>query len=254
MPCHVVKPCVARITRSISEDEFDDTDGGAVLLNIYDLNEEWLLSNEILQEVLELGGAFHTGVEVYGREWSFGTTGVAASCPRSHDVHVYRRSVLIGYANSSPEEVEAILQDEMLPKWAGRSYKLLSRNCCSFSRALCKRLTGNVIPDWVDRLPRLLNVITKPVKGVAEVAAGVGKSMNSAPVSNSFMPRDCSLESMDSNLSVATLAPNLTSTPRNEFFVIPCDPRFPRPRNESFVIPCDPRFHSPASLALGVVY
>jgi len=260
VPCPAVKPCVARITRTISEDEFDDLAfNGAVLLNIYDLNEEWLLSNEIFQEVLELGGAFHTGVEVYGREWSFGTAGVGASCPRSHDVHVYRRSVLIGYAKCTPEEVEAILEDEMLPRWAGRSYDLLSRNCCTFSRALCKRLTGNVIPDWVDRLPRVLDVVTKPVKGVADVAAGVGKSMNSTPVSNSFVRRDCSIESMDSNSSVATLAPNLMSTPRNESFVIPCDPGFhsrarPAERVESFVIPCDPGFHSRARPAFGVAY
>lgn len=241
MPCHVVKPCVTRLTRSISEDEFDEADHSAVLLNIYDLNEEWLLSNDIFQEVLELGGAFHTGVEVYGREWSFGTDGVGASCPRSHDVHVYRRSILIGYARCTPEEVEAILDEEMLPKWAGRTYNLLSRNCCTFSRALCKRLTGNVIPDWVDRLPRVLDAVTKPVKGVAHVTAGVGKSMNSAPVFNSFAPRDCSIESADSNFSVAALAPNLRSTPKNESFVIP--------KNESFAIPCNARFHSPVGPA-----
>jgi len=236
MPCNDTRPCHPRILRSISEDEFDFTDACAVLLNIYDLNEEWLISNHIFQEVLDLGGAFHAGVEVYGREWSFGNAGVASMCPRYHDVHVYRQSVVIGYTKYSPEEVEAILEDEMSPKWAGRSYNLLARNCCTFSRALCKRLTGNVIPDWVDRLPRLLNIVTEPVKGVANAAAGVGKSMNSAPVSNSFAPRrDCSVESMDSNFSVVTLPTNHpTSTPRTESFVIAVDPSFHLPARPVF--------------------
>lgn len=213
------------ILRTQSSDEFDAEDDCAVYLNIYDLNEEYLLANDIFQEVLELGGAFHAGVEVYGREWSFGTTGVGFNRPKTHDVHVYRQSILIGYSQYDPDQVETIIEDVMNHRWPGSSYQLLSRNCCTFSRAFCKHLTGNVIPDWVDRLPRLLNVITKPVKGVANVAAGMGKSVNSAPASHSFAPRrDCSIESVDSNFSIASLATTLSaidSTPKNESLIIP---------------------------------
>jgi len=251
VPCPVEKPCNTRLLRNFADDEFEFADDSAVLLNIYDLNEEWLISNNILQEVLDLGGAFHAGVEVYGREWTFGSTGVFDNRPRSHDVHVYRQTIVIGYTNYSPEEVEAILEDEYFARWAGTSYDLFSKNCCSFARALCKRLTGNSIPKWVDRLPRFLNAITKPVKGVVgEMATGVGKSVNSAPVSQSFAARrDCSIESVDSNFSVATLATNLTTTSGNESLFIP--------RNDSFVIPKmakDPSFHAPVSPVLGVAY
>lgn len=233
-PCHEVRPCHPRIFRDFSEDEFDCEDYGvtAVLLNIYDLSEEWLASNDLFHEVLELGGAFHAGVEVYGREWSFGTFGVASNHPRSHDVHVYRQSLVIGYTKYSPDEVNNILEDEMAPRWAGKSYDLLSRNCCTFSRAFCRRLTGNGIPGWVDRLPRLLNNVTKPLKNAADAAfKEVGQSVRSAaPVSHSFpMRRDCSIESSDSNFSTLNLA-----------------------RNESFIaIPHDPSFHAPASPAVG---
>ena len=50
------------------EDEHDvdgDVFGNAmVFLNIYDLNEEWLQSNHISKDLLNIGGAFHAGVEV----------------------------------------------------------------------------------------------------------------------------------------------------------------------------------------------
>lgn len=192
-------------------DEADAEDDWAVFLNIYDLDEGYLLANDIFHEVMEVGGAFHAGVEVHGREWSFGTTGVDFNRPKTHDVHVYRQSILIGYSKYDASQVEAIIEDEMSQKWPGRNYHLLSRNCCTFSRALCKRLTGNAIPDWVDRLPRLLNVITKPVQGVGDVAEGVGKSVNSVPASNSLAPRrDCSIESIDSSVSVPSLVTNFS--------------------------------------------
>merc|ERR1711869_29425 len=76
----------------------------------------------------------------------------------------YRSSIPIGHTKYGPEEVDLILEDEIFSKWPGRSYDMLARNCCSFSRSFCKRLTGACIPDWVDRLPRALNAVRKPVK------------------------------------------------------------------------------------------
>lgn len=214
MACYAIQPCQTGILRSISGDECDDLEH-AVLLNIYDLDEDWLHTNDIFSDVLEFGGAFHAGVEIFGREWSFGTDGVLASRPKEHDIHVYRQTVVMGYTKYDPEEVLAILEDEVHPKWPGRSYSLLSKNCCSFARSFCKRLTGNIIPDWVDRLPRLLNQVTKPVKGVADAAAGVGKVMNSAPQSRRMLAsgRECSIES-ESDFSVASFMTTPTPTPR----------------------------------------
>merc|ERR1712070_582390 len=103
--------------------------------------------------------------------WSFSSDGVDFNCPKTHDVHVYRQTILIGYTGIDPDEMQIMIEDEMSLEWLGSSYDLLSRNCCTFSRELCKRLTGNSIPDWVDRLPRLLNVVTGPVRSVPDVGS-----------------------------------------------------------------------------------
>jgi len=210
--------CDLIVSRSLSQDEVDGAEDSAVLLNIYDLTEEFKLPNSVFQEVVALGGAFHAGVEVYGREWSFGYDGVHWLPPRTHDVHVYRESILIGHTKYAPEEVALILEDEMFSKWPGRSYDLLSRNCCTFSRSFCKRLTGDIIPDWVDRLPRLLSAASKPVLGVADAAKGVGKFMESAPGSHAFAQcRGDSIESVGSEFSLYsqhTLATSRGPTPK----------------------------------------
>lgn len=215
-PCkrsRLARPCHHSRSRIFSDEEVKDTkDSGAVLLNIYDLSKEFLLSNDISQEVLELGGAFHAGVEVYGQEWSFSPDGVNFSCPKTHDVHVYRQSIVIGYTQLEPEEVEVICEDEMSWEWHGSTYDMLSRNCCTFSRALCKRLTGNSIPDWVDRLPRLLSAVTKPVRSVPDVGSLFVAVRRD---------RGCSIESMDSSISAATLATSLSCTPKHDTLVLP---------------------------------
>lgn len=167
----------------------------AVLLNVYDLSKDWLVANDIFQQTGELGGAFHCGVEIYGREWTFGKDGIFPSQPRWHPIHMYRQTIVVGYTGYSSEDVAAVIVDELWDEWEGRSYDLLSRNCCTFSRALCKRLTGRNIPDWVDRFPRLLGQVVKsPVTAMAE-------GLNSVPLSNMFQRCDVSVGSMDSDFS-----------------------------------------------------
>jgi hypothetical protein len=194
----------AGIIRAISGDEFnEEEEDSTVWLNVYDLSEEWLMANDIFQDVAELGGAFHAGVEIYGREWSFGTDGVCFSIPKTHDVHVYRDSIPIGETKYSPQEIDSILEDEIFGKWQGKAYDLLARNCCSFSRSFCKRLTGDGIPDWVDRLPRLLNAVRRPVKGIADTV-GIGGSM---PATHARQ------HSIDSESTVHSLATQFTEGP-----------------------------------------
>eukprot|EP00746_Dinoflagellata_sp_MGD_P125451 gnl/MRDRNA2_/MRDRNA2_60206_c0_seq1.p1 gnl/MRDRNA2_/MRDRNA2_60206_c0~~gnl/MRDRNA2_/MRDRNA2_60206_c0_seq1.p1 ORF type:complete len:243 (-),score=20.51 gnl/MRDRNA2_/MRDRNA2_60206_c0_seq1:243-971(-) len=225
----LARPCHISRSRIFSSEEMEDTKDGAVLLNIYDLSKEFLLSNDISQEVLELGGAFHAGVEVFGQEWSFSPDGVDFNYPKTHDVHVYRQTIVIGYTDYEPEEVQGIVEDEMSLEWRGSSYDLLSRNCCSFSRALCNRLTGKLIPDWVDRLPRLLDAVTQPVRSVPDVGSLFAAVRRD---------RGCSVESMDSSISVATLATSLSATPKND----------------TFVLPHKRSFHASASPAFGMAY
>lgn len=204
--CCGALPVCDGIIESISAEELNEDEDCTVWLNIYDLSEEWLLANDIFQEVVELGGAFHAGVEIYGREWSFGTDGVCFQVPKTHDHHVFRQTIPIGETKYCPQEIDTILEDEMFAKWQGRNYDLLARNCCSFSRSFVKRLTGDSIPDWVDRVPRLLNAVRQPVKGLAD-AVGVGGSM---PGSHA---RQASYES-ESDCSVYSFATTLEPTPK----------------------------------------
>lgn len=228
-PNCVARPCHHSRSRIFSDEEIEDNKDGVVLLNVYDLSKEFLLSNDISQEVLELGGAFHAGVEVYGQEWSFSTDGVDYNYPKTHDVHVYRQSIVIGYTDLEPEEVQSMIEDEMSMEWRGSSYDLLSRNCCTFSRALCARLTGSSIPDWVDRLPRLLSAVAKPVRNVPDIGSIFARR-----------DRGCSIESMDSSITAATLSTSLSATPKNEA--------------RTLVLPHKRSYHVSDSPAFGVAY
>merc|ERR1719160_926342 len=109
-PARALQECHDGVLQSVSNDELNEGDN-AVVLNVYDLNEQWLQTNDVLQETLEIG-AFHAGVEVYGREWTFSPDGVCYSWPRCNEVHVFRTSIFIGYTKYSQDEVTCILEDE----------------------------------------------------------------------------------------------------------------------------------------------
>ena len=58
--------------------------------------------NRLAKDTLGLGGVFHGGVEVFGREWSFGmcegpgVTGVYACEPAANPMYQYREAVTLG--------------------------------------------------------------------------------------------------------------------------------------------------------------
>lgn len=147
----VPQPCVFR---ALSGEEVRPIEDKVVKLNVYDLNKSWLETNHLLAEVLQIGGAFHAGVEVYGREYFYGDEGICMMSPKHHDVHIYRQSVLMGRVNMSSEDVGGIIES-LRPEWPGQHYDILSNNCCTFARSLCRQLVGREIPEWVDRLAKL---------------------------------------------------------------------------------------------------
>jgi hypothetical protein len=129
-----------------------------VLLNVYDL-ESFRGANKVLAFAIDesaLGGAFHAGVEIFGGEWSYGSSGVKCEQPRAADGHIYRCTVALGNTALSPREVATILH-ELCQAWRGHEYDLLSRNCCSFAAAFCGRLGAGPMPPWVDRFARVLS-------------------------------------------------------------------------------------------------
>lgn len=120
-----------------------------VTLHIYDVAQDIKLLNRLLS--VWGTGAFHAGVEVYDKEWSFGSCGLFCNNPMAAKGHAYKESVPIGHTTMSEQQVLALLR-RLNKLWNGSEYNLLKRNCCHFSDALCKELTGQAVPARIQTL------------------------------------------------------------------------------------------------------
>lgn len=136
-----------------------DDDGKAkerVLVRVYDLGQT-AFTRSFFNQIAKSYGAFHTGVQVYGREWSFGmtfddwTTGITWCIPGQNPDHSFRETLSMGYTTLSPQEVERVIYG-MKDEWRGCTYNVLSRNCHNFSDELSRRLCGCGLPPWVNAL------------------------------------------------------------------------------------------------------
>lgn len=132
-----------------------------IILNVYDLHE----SNQYLYA---LGmGVFHSGVEVNGTEWSFGAcdtgSGVFNTTPRVPlGTSTFRESIEIGTTALSRGEINDVI-GELSAAYQGASYNLTSKNCNTFSNALCMRLCNAPIPAWVNRVADLGAIVNSIV-------------------------------------------------------------------------------------------
>lgn len=133
-----------------------DEEPTPVTLHVYSLGKsnQMMVVNAML---MTLGsGAFHCGVEVHGREWSFrGTddckTGIFSCAPQRCSDHTWHTSVPMGSVRLSVDEVESLIRG-MVPQWPGARYNVFKRNCCHFCDALCVSLGLGHIPDWTTHL------------------------------------------------------------------------------------------------------
>lgn len=127
-----------------------------VYLRVYDLGQT-VLTRGVLNRVTQSYGAFHTGVEVYGREWSFGmtmddvSTGITWNAPGQNTDHSFRETLSMGYTTLSQMQVQQLIKD-MKWAWRGCTYNLLTRNCHHFSDTFCQRLGVMGVPAWVNTL------------------------------------------------------------------------------------------------------
>ncbi|KAI8371777.1 PPPDE putative peptidase domain-containing protein [Radiomyces spectabilis] len=131
----------------------------AVRVNVYDMLERSFVTQF---GYYALGmGIFHSGLEVYGKEYCFGgheyqdTTGVFVMDPKMVPPELtFKQSIHMGYTDLSEDELAqevAIISQE----FGGTSYNLLTRNCNHFTEEFCRRLTGKQIPAWINRAARL---------------------------------------------------------------------------------------------------
>ncbi|CAI9267392.1 unnamed protein product [Lactuca saligna] len=124
-----------------------------VYLNVYDLT-----SMNGCAYWLGLG-AYHSGVQVHGVEYAFGshehaTTGIFEGEPKRCQGFTFRKQILIGWTEMSLREIRRFMK-ELAQEYKGTSYNLITRNCNHFCNDACLRLTGNPIPSWVNRLARI---------------------------------------------------------------------------------------------------
>jgi hypothetical protein len=127
-----------------------------VYINVYDLHP-------INSYVNWCGlGAYHSGIEVYGREFTYGYhpdayTGVFETPVRCAGGCVFQCQICVGEISLSHQQVIAIL-DELRPKWRGKDYRLLTRNCNNFAAEFL-RLVNLPFPSYLNRLASVAHMV-----------------------------------------------------------------------------------------------
>jgi len=147
--------------------------GLPVFLHLYDVSNDGRIEkfNSLLSP-LKLGGIFHVGIEVNGREWSFGHcpfgSGVCGLKPRTHPSHNFRDTMELRPTQLSEQQVVRILET-MSSEYQGSDYNLLRRNCIHFADDLCSRLGVGGVPRWVHRLVRKAEWLCDGVLRIAQI-------------------------------------------------------------------------------------
>ena len=144
--------------------------GPAVILHVYNLRPGKGHVNT------KLGfGIFHSGVEVLGREWSFG--GALTATPTDSGVFFLPpetvlpksqkyRTVPLGHlpTGATNELIEMAVRTKLLKSWRAQTYHVLNHNCNHFSEAFVEALnttfnTALEVPGWVNRAARIADVL-----------------------------------------------------------------------------------------------
>jgi hypothetical protein len=117
-----------------------------VKLNVYDLNE---MNDTTYQFGI---GAFHSGVEIFGREYTFAKGGIFYTLPKDVPPPAkFRETIEMGVFSSNPRDLDYLL-DELRNEFRGDDYHILFRNCNHFADAFIQRLLQREIPGYVNRL------------------------------------------------------------------------------------------------------
>ncbi|XP_060663019.1 deubiquitinase DESI2 [Drosophila nasuta] len=134
-----------------------------VILNVYDLFNV----NEFGAARIGLG-IFHTGIQVYDKEYTYGghsysNSGIFEIMPRTAEIELgehfhYRESIQLGYTQFTRDEVMRIVE-QLGCQFTGNSYHLTSNNCNHFSDAMSRILCGQQIPKWINRLAYFIDCV-----------------------------------------------------------------------------------------------
>eukprot|EP01060_Flectonema_neradi_P020092 TRINITY_DN27627_c0_g1_i1.p1 TRINITY_DN27627_c0_g1~~TRINITY_DN27627_c0_g1_i1.p1 ORF type:complete len:289 (+),score=40.97 TRINITY_DN27627_c0_g1_i1:41-907(+) len=137
-----------------------------VILNIYNL-----MNPESNKKFGYLGfGIYHSGVEVYGKEWSYGGSpdgqgsGIFAIPPRTAlPREMFHSAKELGTTELTAEQIGWILSG-MSRTWTMETYELLSKNCNHFSEEFVKKIEKASavklsFPSWVNRAAKVGDIL-----------------------------------------------------------------------------------------------
>jgi len=163
-----------------------------VLVNVYELRA-FDTMNQLTAPFI--GGALHAGVEVFGREWSFGGgvgpgSGVVCEVPCTNQQHRFRETVVLECTALCDGEV-ALIIGELLEAWRPEDYHWLHRNCLTFANELCQRLGVGRLPAWIDRFARGAGAVDLSVRGIAESVHNVAAGARGVVLSIAQGPGSC---------------------------------------------------------------
>ncbi|EKF30639.1 hypothetical protein MOQ_005549 [Trypanosoma cruzi marinkellei] len=141
-------------------------EGVAVVLNVYNLQRHSVRGSRSLNECFGLG-VYHTGVEVFGTEWSFAGSagcpshvcGIFPSLPKTVlPRHMLKESIVLGYLppDTEPSCIYAVLR-KMSPLWSASNYHIFQRNCNHFSRAFCDAIRKEFPESKLKKFPLYVN-------------------------------------------------------------------------------------------------
>ncbi|CAM1507420.1 Fc.00g070610.m01.CDS01 [Cosmosporella sp. VM-42] len=125
-----------------------------ITIHVYDLLPPGRLSSMLWTVGASL---LHSGVVINGQEYAYGghdkrgVTGVYWTKPRTEPPGgTFKCEILHGFTLATDEEIQATLRAAS-EEFQGTSYNLLTKNCNHFTSYLCKKLTGQPGPGWLNR-------------------------------------------------------------------------------------------------------
>jgi len=121
-----------------------------VVLHVYDLSKDPSIrtANDFLRVFGT--GIFHTAVEVYGQEWSYGGsddpgTGLFSVDPSQCMGHRHREVIEMGSTTMDKKEVQQLLE-QLKGEWKALDYDTLGHNCTHFTDTFCSALGVGAVP------------------------------------------------------------------------------------------------------------
>jgi deubiquitinase DESI2 len=135
-------------TKLFSSLTFPSLKGTKVFLNVYDLSP----ANEYLYPIGL--GLHHSGIEIDGREYSYGSGGgIFDGPPKVAPGARFRMQLELGVFDGGSKELNKALDDLRHDSGFGADgYNLVRRNCNHFCNALSWKLLRRPIPTHINRL------------------------------------------------------------------------------------------------------